>query len=62
MSYIDAAVIMFILSQNCRRWRIIKDDQIIFSGIGSPTNALAVAGVFGIVLTRFTDKPILKAA
>jgi len=53
---------MFKLSIIKSRWRISKDNSIIFSGIGHPAQAYALARVYGIVLTEFNNQITLKAA
>jgi len=53
---------MFLLSVTKYRWRISKNGQIVLSGIGTASEAVAVARVHGIVLTEYKDLNYLKVA
>jgi len=44
---------MFKLSVTEYRWRISKDNEIILSGVGTASQAQAIASAHGIVLTKF---------
>lgn len=48
---------MYSLSANTKRWRIEKDNETVFSGIGTALQAIALAKSRGIVLTHFYNLP-----
>lgn len=48
---------MYSLSANKRRWRIEKDNKTILYGIGTASQATALAKSLGIVLNHFCDLP-----
>ena len=53
---------MFILTVHNKRWRIQKDGQIVYSGIGSTLEALAIAKANGVVLSKITKLNYIRAA
>ena len=53
---------MHILSVNKYRWRISEGKKTKLSGIGSASQALAIAKAHGLILTKFTDLNHLKVA
>ena len=52
---------MHSLSVNTKRWRITKDNKTVLSGIGTATQAIALAKSHGIVLVHFYNLPTLRA-
>jgi hypothetical protein len=53
---------MHILTTHNVRWRIEKDHIVIFSGIGTVDQAIAIARSYGIVLAKIRDIGYLRAA
>jgi len=53
---------MYILSVSKYRWRISERGKVVLSGIGSATQALAIAKAHGLILTEFKDLNHLKVA
>lgn len=51
---------MHSLSANNLRWRIEKDGKVVYSGIGTASQAIALAKSHGIVLCHFYDLPKFK--
>ena len=52
---------MYSLSVNTKRWRIEEDNETVFSGIGTASQAIALAKSRGIVLTHFYNLTKLKS-
>ena len=46
---------MHILTTHRTRWRIEKDNIVVFSGIGTAEQALAIAKSYGLVLAEIRD-------
>lgn len=54
---------MFTLSApNNKRWRIYRDNKLYLDGVGSVTQAINIARLHGITLSKFERVNNLKAA
>jgi len=51
---------MYSLGANKKRWLIEKNGKTILFGIGTASQAIALAKSRGIVLTHFYNLPIFK--
>jgi len=45
-----------------KRWIIKKGDKTVLLGIGTPTDALAIAKEYGVIVTKFKDLNEQRAA
>jgi len=45
-----------------KRWIIRKGNKTVLLGIGTPTNALAIAREYGVIVTEFQDLNYQKVA
>jgi hypothetical protein len=53
---------MCILSISQYRWRISKGGKTVLSGIGTPSQALAIAKAHGLILSGIEKASYLKVA
>lgn len=53
---------MFTLTTHNKRWRIEKGREIILSGIGTASQAIAIARRYGIILSQVKESNYLRVA
>jgi len=53
---------MYILTTHRKRWRIEEGREIILSGIGTASQAIAIAKRHGVVLSQVKESNYLRVA